>query len=194
MDKSRLQLENTLAIKHSIPPSVMIAIMGACDVLPAQMDAQINEIDFDPVTTIDCLAGHCRNLKTNLEEAASAYRGMRKAHEILEKQRPDWAKGHTSDSVAAQVMLDAKLSLWELLEVDSQTLAMQKLPRLIEEHTRMLKVLTKFGEVVTAISDQGADLSFKCDQGSESREYDYGLYCGRTVFANDLYKILMVQD
>ena len=68
---------------------------------------------------------------------------------------------------------------------------LRKNHQLKEENARMLKVLTAFGETVTSYHDYSADLDFKCDQGSESREFDRGSYCGRTGLANKLMDILM---
>lgn len=90
--------------------------------------------------------------------------------------------------------LESKLTT-QSTEAKTKLRLMRKDYKVIQkENARMLKVLTRMSEVVIASSDLDADLSFKCDQGSENREYDYGCYCGRTVFANDLYKILMEDE
>jgi hypothetical protein len=49
----------------------------------------------------------------------------------LEKLRPVWAQGHTSDSVAAQVSSGALASIWSVLGVSNQTDCMAALKRLI---------------------------------------------------------------
>lgn len=51
--------------------------------------------------------------------------------EMLEQLRPHWAQGHTSDSMAAQASTAALSSIWQLLGVDNQTAAMEKLRRVI---------------------------------------------------------------
>lgn len=80
-------------------------------------------------------------------------------------------------------------------EAKTKLRIMNKAHKILEvQNARMLKVLTKFGEIVTASSDLDAELGFEGNQGSERREFDHGCYCGRTVFANDLYKILMDQE
>lgn len=43
----------------------------------------------------------------------------------LEKLRPHWAQGYSSDGVAAQVTTSAITELWEALGVDDQTAAVQ---------------------------------------------------------------------
>lgn len=45
---------------------------------------------------------------------------------VLEAQRPMWAKGYTSDSVAAQVMADALSEIYRALHVTNQTEAISK--------------------------------------------------------------------
>lgn len=49
----------------------------------------------------------------------------------LEKFRPVWAQGFSSDSVAAQSWANATQQLWELLGVSNQTSAMVKLRSLV---------------------------------------------------------------
>ena len=46
---------------------------------------------------------------------------------VLEEKRPQWAKGYTSDSVAAQCSHDALFAIYKILGVSNQTEAMQKL-------------------------------------------------------------------
>jgi len=64
------------------------------------------------------LAAKCADLTSRLESA--------------ERMRPQWAKGYTSDSVAAQTSSAALQQVWSLLGVDNQTQCMQALKRLIE--------------------------------------------------------------
>ena len=49
----------------------------------------------------------------------------------LEKLRPHWAQGFTSDGVAAQTKTTALAQLWELLGVEDQTAAMAKLRSMV---------------------------------------------------------------
>lgn len=52
---------------------------------------------------------------------------LREKLEVVEKQRPYWAKGYSTDSIAAQVSGGALSELWELLGVSNQTDAVEKL-------------------------------------------------------------------
>mgnify|MGYP001585190004 FL=1 len=57
-----------------------------------------------------------------------------KAHvDVLESKRPHWAKGFSSDSIAAQVQTSALSQVWKLLYVDDQTACMGKLQGLKDE-------------------------------------------------------------
>ena len=58
------------------------------------------------------------------------------AKQALEDLRPHWAKGYSSDSIAAQVTTAALSGLWKLLKVDNQTAAMMKLQELINAQTQ----------------------------------------------------------
>ncbi|MEB2845904.1 hypothetical protein [Endobacterium cereale] len=51
--------------------------------------------------------------------------------EILEGLRPHWAKGYSSDSVAAQATTAALNQIWKLLGVENQTSAVMKLRELV---------------------------------------------------------------
>lgn len=51
---------------------------------------------------------------------------------MLEALRPFWAKGYSSDSVAAQASTGALSEIWRILGVSDQTQAMQKLRELVE--------------------------------------------------------------
>lgn len=48
----------------------------------------------------------------------------------LERLRPHWAKGFTSDSIAAQSTISALNAIWSMLGVDNQTAAMDRLRQL----------------------------------------------------------------
>lgn len=89
-------------------------------------------------------------MTTTIDKIIAEYTAMQlavdKANEQLEEQRnklaeqvayfaelrPHWAKGFTSDSVAAQTYLTSTLAMWQLLEATTQTEAISKLISLIE--------------------------------------------------------------
>ncbi|MGY2429595.1 hypothetical protein [Pseudomonas tolaasii] len=56
---------------------------------------------------------------------------LRNKVEALEAMRPHWAKGYTSDSVAAQGQTSALSQVWEALGVNDQTACILKLRALI---------------------------------------------------------------
>jgi len=62
-----------------------------------------------------------------------AWEKQQKTIEVLEQLRPVWAKGHSSDSVAAQVSYSALTEIWKILGVTNQTEAIQKLEKLVEK-------------------------------------------------------------
>tara|TARA_R110002096_G_C14661910_1_gene728324 strand:- start:15408 stop:15803 length:396 start_codon:yes stop_codon:yes gene_type:complete len=65
--------------------------------------------------------------------------------------------------------------------------------RILDLETQLLgmkEVLKEAIKIVEANADLDADLGYKNNQGSEHREFDYGTYCGRTAFANQLYLML----
>ena len=51
---------------------------------------------------------------------------------MLERFRPEWAKGYSDDSVAAQAYLAATTNIWEVLGVTNQTEALQRIRDLLE--------------------------------------------------------------
>jgi len=64
-------------------------------------------------------------------EMQQVLRKCRLRAEHLESLAPEWAKGYTSDSIAAQTSIDAKLALWELLGVTDQTAAIASIQELL---------------------------------------------------------------
>lgn len=74
----------------------------------------VEEIDGEP------------QLVDRLREALAAIEG-------LEAMRPHWAKGYSSDGIAAQVTCAALNQIWSLLGVDNQTAAMQRLRELVSQ-------------------------------------------------------------
>lgn len=87
------------------------------------------------MSVIDELIEEYTNLKLKLEKFEEGLAHTENYYSIklkeqknyYEKLRPHWARGYTSDSVAAQSNLDATLAMWELLEVTNQTNAIAKL-------------------------------------------------------------------
>ena len=59
----------------------------------------------------------------------------------LEALRPHWAKGHSTDSVAAQVATSALSQLWTSLGVSDQTQCVQKLRAVLAERARLRAAL-----------------------------------------------------
>jgi len=70
--------------------------------------------------------------QAHANKLAAENKALRDQVERLEKLRPHWAKGYTSDGVAAQCATGALQSLWDLLGAKHQTEAMQKLRALTE--------------------------------------------------------------
>ncbi|AEY69724.1 hypothetical protein V19_55 [Brucella phage V_19] len=64
----------------------------------------------------------------------SKIRELESSIESLQSMRPHWAKGYTSDSMAAQGQTAALSQIWSYLGVDNQTDAMQKLRELNKEN------------------------------------------------------------
>jgi hypothetical protein len=52
--------------------------------------------------------------------------------EAVESLRPNWVKGYTSDSMAAQGATNALQSVWTLLKVKDQTACMLVLQKLLD--------------------------------------------------------------
>ena len=67
---------------------------------------------------------------SDLDEARKELAKLRQQVEHLESLRPHWAKGYSSDGVAAQCATDALNQLWKLLGVSHQTAAVEALKRL----------------------------------------------------------------
>jgi len=66
-------------------------------------------------------------LSNLIDQNASLQRDIR----VLEKLRPHWAKGYSSDSMAAQAAIAALSDIWGILNVSNQTEAMETLRKLI---------------------------------------------------------------
>jgi hypothetical protein len=66
----------------------------------------------------------------------------------LEALRPHWAKGHSTDSVAAQVATSALSQVWTFLGVSDQTQCVQKLRAVLAERDRLRDAYTKMNTEV----------------------------------------------
>ena len=86
-------------------------------------------------TVIDRLIAEYTVLQLKIEATeklkAQYTSNLREQAKYYEERRPHWAKGYTSDSVAAQAHLDCTVAMWELLGADNQTQAMATLGSLI---------------------------------------------------------------
>ena len=105
------------------------------DTLPSDRLSQISEfaqsrIDNDPAMA-EITPAELLSLVTEVETLRSTNRRLVTEVETLEKFRPHWAKGFTSDSIAAQAHLSATVGLWDALGVENQTEAMQRIRDLI---------------------------------------------------------------
>lgn len=59
----------------------------------------------------------------------------------LKEQTPNWSKGFTSDSIAAQTNIDALKKLWKQLGVESHTAAMVKIGALQMDRTNLTSIV-----------------------------------------------------
>ncbi|RWN51466.1 MAG: hypothetical protein EOS04_24505 [Mesorhizobium sp.] len=84
--------------------------------------------EFTDACFDDLARKHLRDIIAELEERVSS---LQSTIDSLEKDRPHWARGYTSDGVAAQVMMVALNGLWDLLGASNQTEAMGKLRELV---------------------------------------------------------------
>lgn len=64
-------------------------------------------------------------------EESSEVISLREQVEVLQSMRPHWAKGYSSDSMAAQGQTAALSQIWSLLGVSDQTACMEKLRSLV---------------------------------------------------------------
>lgn len=84
-----------------------------------------------------------RNLREHLIDpvermttaAEAAIVDLRAEIATLESLRPHWAKGYSSDSVAAQAKTNALAQVWDLLGVDNQTACMDRMRELVDRPT-----------------------------------------------------------
>lgn len=70
-------------------------------------------------------------LKEERDASAAKLANVEGQLAAVERLRPMWAQGHSTDSVAAQVSAAALTSLWDLLGVGNQTSAVVKLKQLL---------------------------------------------------------------
>lgn len=107
----------------------------SADTLPSDRLFQISEfaqarIDSEPAMA-ELTPAELLSLVNEVETLRSTNRRLTDSIAALEKLRPHWAQGHTSDSIAAQVNLAATVGMWEALGVSDQTEAMQRIRDLI---------------------------------------------------------------
>lgn len=74
---------------------------------------------------------HFEEMETEIGRLKSDLYHANRSNESLESLRPHWAQGYSSDSMAAQAATSALAGMWELLGVDNQTSAMQRLRLLV---------------------------------------------------------------
>lgn len=60
-------------------------------------------------------------------------RDLETTEKVIESLRPVWAQGYTDDGRAAQAYAIALSEIWKILNVDNQTMAMDKLRKLIND-------------------------------------------------------------
>ena len=85
-------------------------------------------IEMPETPMLDALLAEVQSLR---DAATDAERKMLENATTYERLRPHWAKGYTSDSMAAQASTSALSELWTILEVDNQTAAVVRLRQLI---------------------------------------------------------------
>jgi hypothetical protein len=69
-------------------------------------------------------------ISTELVYSADTIADLQAKIDALERLRPHWAMGFTSDSIAAQTTISALNQIWSMLGVDNQTAAMDRLRQL----------------------------------------------------------------
>ncbi len=76
---------------------------------------------------------HVAEMQSRIDAVVAELRRKEDAIRALERLRPHWARGFSSDSIAAQTATIALNQLWEMLGARNQTEAVQKLRSLIAE-------------------------------------------------------------
>lgn len=80
-------------------------------------------------------ASNANVVNPEVDRLAVENAGLREQVEYLESLRPHWAKGYSSDSIAAQTSTSALVELWKMLGVKNQTMAVQRLRELVSQET-----------------------------------------------------------
>lgn len=78
---------------------------------------------------------HFDEMESEIDRLKSDLYHAKQSVEALESLRPHWAKGYSSDSMAAQCTTAALAGLWQMLGVDNQTAAMDRLRKLTTQAT-----------------------------------------------------------
>ena len=111
-----------------------------------QQDTVQNECYCDELVMLAAIK-HIFELTTKLEKVEALLTDEQNINSILESQRPHWAKGFSSASVAAQASFDALIDLHTLLGVGhNQTEAVAKLKELLEQIEDMKTTIIEEGE------------------------------------------------
>ncbi|MDH0125452.1 hypothetical protein N7376_15700 [Brucella intermedia GD04153] len=76
---------------------------------------------------------HVAEMQSRIDAVVAELRRKEDRIQVLERLRPHWAQGYTSDSRAAQTATAALDQLWQILGANSQTDAVQKLRSLVTE-------------------------------------------------------------
>ncbi|TIL38566.1 hypothetical protein [Mesorhizobium sp.] len=74
---------------------------------------------------------HFEEMDAEIIRLKSALHHAEQSVESLERLRPHWAQGYSSDSMAAQATTTALSSVWTLLGVNNQTAAMARIRDLL---------------------------------------------------------------
>lgn len=90
---------------------------------------------YDTETSARNVARHCAKV---IEKLSNEIISLHDSLQTLEACRPHWAKGFTSDSMAAQAYMTSTIEIWSFLGAENQTQAMQILNELFKE-SRALK-------------------------------------------------------
>ena len=90
---------------------------------------EISDISDDTLKALlsDTVANYIIDLRQQVVNLEKGNKGNIDKLYRLEKLRPHWAKGYSSDSIAAQSKTDALNSIWSLLKVNNQTHALCKI-------------------------------------------------------------------
>ena len=86
------------------------------------------------LTLIKAITGRAITLKQSTIRYTAIIKEQNSIIAVLESARPHWAKGYSSDGVAAQVSTAALSTLWEMLGVSNQTEAVIKLRNIKEAY------------------------------------------------------------